>query len=99
MVRGTAKDLRLVADRARDGRARTPRGTRGLSERQTPDERLGVRRGARACAQLERQFGRDAQLAERLAGAQDRLMRANDRLWWVFTPTASPPSTASTPPQ
>jgi hypothetical protein len=32
-------------------------------------------------AQLERQFGRDAELAKRLANAQRRLERANDRLW------------------
>jgi hypothetical protein len=33
-------------------------------------------------AELERQFGRDAELARRLADSQDRLMLANDRLWW-----------------
>jgi hypothetical protein len=33
-------------------------------------------------AQLECQCGRDAELAQRLADAQARLMRANDRLWW-----------------
>jgi hypothetical protein len=32
-------------------------------------------------SQLERQFGRDAELVERLNNAQQRLMRANDRLW------------------
>jgi hypothetical protein len=37
-------------------------------------------------AQLERQFGRDAELAKRLACAQERLMRANDRLWWGLHP-------------
>jgi len=37
-------------------------------------------------AQLECQFARDAALATRLADAQDRLMRANDRLWWGLHP-------------
>ena len=37
-------------------------------------------------AQLERHFGRDAELARRLACAQERLMRANDRLWWGLHP-------------
>ena len=37
-------------------------------------------------AQLERQFARDADLAKRLAWAQARLMRANDRLWWGLHP-------------
>lgn len=37
-------------------------------------------------AQIERQFVRDADLAKRLADAHDRLMRANDRLWWGLHP-------------
>jgi hypothetical protein len=37
-------------------------------------------------AELERQFRRDAELAKRLAWAQDRLLRANDRLWWGLHP-------------
>ncbi|MGZ4254831.1 MAG: hypothetical protein ACXVS6_22780 [Solirubrobacteraceae bacterium] len=37
-------------------------------------------------AQLERQFGRDAELVKRLADAQQRLSRANDRLWWGLHP-------------
>jgi hypothetical protein len=36
--------------------------------------------------ELARQFGRDAELAARLAHAQDRLMRANERLWWGLHP-------------
>lgn len=36
----------------------------------------------RLAAQLEQQFGRDADLAKRLCKAQRRLERANDRLWW-----------------
>jgi hypothetical protein len=32
-------------------------------------------------AQLERQFGKDAELDRQLADAQDRLTRANERLW------------------
>jgi hypothetical protein len=32
-------------------------------------------------AQLERQFGKDTELARQLAEAQDRLTRANERLW------------------
>jgi hypothetical protein len=37
-------------------------------------------------ARLECQFGRDAELTRRLADAQARLMRANDRLWWGLHP-------------
>jgi hypothetical protein len=37
-------------------------------------------------AQLERRFGRDAALATRLADAQARLLRANERLWWGLHP-------------
>lgn len=37
-------------------------------------------------AQLACQFGRDAELVERLAWAQRRLTRANDRLWWGLHP-------------
>ena len=37
-------------------------------------------------AQLARRFARDAELAMRLADAQARLMRANDRLWWGLHP-------------
>ena len=37
-------------------------------------------------AQLARQFGRDAELAKRLADAQRRLERANHRLWWGLHP-------------
>lgn len=37
-------------------------------------------------AQLARRFARDAELATRLADAQARLMRANDRLWWGLHP-------------
>jgi hypothetical protein len=37
-------------------------------------------------AELEHQFGRDAELAKRLGDAQDRLMRANERLWWGLHP-------------
>lgn len=37
-------------------------------------------------ARLERQFGRDAEFATRLASAQDRLTRANERLWWGLHP-------------
>jgi hypothetical protein len=36
--------------------------------------------------QLARRFARDAELATRLADAQARLMRANDRLWWGLHP-------------
>ena len=36
--------------------------------------------------QLARGFARDAELATRLADAQARLMRANDRLWWGLHP-------------
>ena len=47
----------------------------------------GVPEAARGlAAQLERQFARDAELAKRLAGAQERLSRANDRLWWGLHP-------------
>ena len=46
-----------------------------------------VPEAARAlAAQLERQFGRDAELARRLADAQRRLARGNDRLWWGLHP-------------
>jgi hypothetical protein len=46
-----------------------------------------VPKAARAlAAQLERQFGRDAELARRLADAQRRLARGNDRLWWGLHP-------------
>jgi hypothetical protein len=37
-------------------------------------------------AQLEQQFGRDADLAKRLCKAQRRLEHANDRLWWGLHP-------------
>jgi hypothetical protein len=37
-------------------------------------------------ARLARRFARDAELAARLADAQARLMRANDRLWWGLHP-------------
>jgi hypothetical protein len=37
-------------------------------------------------ARLARHFARDAELATRLADAQARLMRANDRLWWGLHP-------------
>ncbi len=37
-------------------------------------------------AQLARRFARDAELAMRLADAQARLTRANDRLWWGLHP-------------
>jgi hypothetical protein len=37
-------------------------------------------------AQLEHRFGQDAELAKRLADAQERLARANDRLWWGLHP-------------
>jgi hypothetical protein len=40
----------------------------------------------RLAAQLERHFGREAELARRLACAQERLIRANDRLWWGLHP-------------
>jgi hypothetical protein len=33
-------------------------------------------------AQLEQRFTQDAELARRLADAQERLERANERLWW-----------------
>ena len=46
-----------------------------------------VTNAARAlAAQLARQFARDAELATRLADAQARLIRANDRLWWGLHP-------------
>ena len=42
---------------------------------------------ARALAgELERRFRQDAELAERLRDAQERLTRANDRLWWGLHP-------------
>jgi hypothetical protein len=37
-------------------------------------------------ALLEQRFGQDAQLAKRLADAQEQLARANDRLWWGLHP-------------
>jgi len=37
-------------------------------------------------ARLARRFARDAELATRLADAQARLMRANERLWWGLHP-------------
>jgi hypothetical protein len=37
-------------------------------------------------AQLAQRFSEDAELAKRLAAAQERLMRANDRLWWGLHP-------------
>jgi hypothetical protein len=37
-------------------------------------------------AQLERQFGKDAELTKRLADAQQRLTRANDQLWCGIHP-------------
>jgi hypothetical protein len=37
-------------------------------------------------AELERQIGRDADIAKRLTCAQDRLMRANERPWWGLHP-------------
>ena len=46
-----------------------------------------VPEAARAlAAQLEIQFGRDAELANRLADAQRRLARGNDPLWWGLHP-------------
>ena len=40
----------------------------------------------RLAAQLDALFGQDAALARRLADAQERLERANDRLWWGVHP-------------
>jgi hypothetical protein len=37
-------------------------------------------------AQLARRFGRDGELAKRLADAQRRLERADDRPWWGLHP-------------
>ena len=37
-------------------------------------------------ARLARRFARDTELATRLADAQARLMRANERLWWGLHP-------------
>jgi hypothetical protein len=43
-------------------------------------------------AQLARRFAGDAELATRLADAQARLMRANDRLWWGLHPDGLAPT-------
>ncbi len=37
-------------------------------------------------AELQRQFGRDAELAKQLNDAHRRLSQANDRLWWGIHP-------------
>jgi hypothetical protein len=37
-------------------------------------------------AQLAQRFREDAELAKRLAAAQERLRRANDQLWWGVHP-------------
>jgi hypothetical protein len=37
-------------------------------------------------AQIEHRFAQDAELAKRLVDAQERLARANDRLWWGLHP-------------
>jgi hypothetical protein len=37
-------------------------------------------------ARLEQRFGQDAELAKRMADAQEQLARANDRLWWGLHP-------------
>jgi hypothetical protein len=41
---------------------------------------------AKLAALLVQRFSEDAELAKRLAAAQERLMRANDRLWWGLHP-------------
>jgi hypothetical protein len=37
-------------------------------------------------AQLEHRFAQDAELAQRLCDAQERLAQANDQLWWGIHP-------------
>jgi hypothetical protein len=48
---------------------------------------LAITQAARELAALlVQRFSEDAELAKRLAAAQERLMRANDRLWWGVHP-------------
>lgn len=50
------------------------------------DERRDLRVARELAVQLARRLAQDAELAQRLCDAQQRLAQANDRLWWGLHP-------------
>ena len=82
--RATAADATSPAPITLAGRQRSVGEAKGRRAMSPP-----VSQAARElAAQLQRQFGRDADLAKRLADAHQRLQRANDRVWSGLHPDA-----------